>query len=37
MAKKEEIKKTVAEKAPAALKSAADIKAKDIKVPAPNQ
>ena len=35
MAKKEEIKKTVAEKAPAPIKPVADVKAKDIKVPAP--
>ena len=35
MAKKEEIKKTVAEKTPAPLKPVADVKAKDIKVPAP--
>jgi RNA polymerase-binding transcription factor DksA len=34
MTKKEEIKKTVAAKAPAAPKSTVDIKAKDIKVPA---
>ena len=35
MTKKEEIKKPVAVKAPAAPKSTVDIKAKDIKVPAP--
>lgn len=35
MAKKEEIKKTVAEKAPAPIKPVADVKPKDIKVPAP--
>ncbi|MBC7507381.1 MAG: TraR/DksA C4-type zinc finger protein [Ferruginibacter sp.] len=35
MAMKEEIKKTVAEKAPAPIKPVADVKAKDIKVPAP--
>ena len=35
MAKKEEIKKTVAEKAPAPIKPVADVKAKDIKVQAP--
>ena len=35
MAKKEEIKKTVAEKATAPSKPALDVKAKDIKVPAP--